>query len=223
MFCGNTANVTSDNGYLGGVIGQVNGAEHGHETGPNNMVVYIRYCYNRGEISVTGNGVGHAAGGISGMNFGARIEFCYNIADVTSYGLGGGIGHFYWTVGNSNVGAYNCYSVGGVSRGSTPVCIGGVLTQLGNTYRFANNLWVRTGGMAGNGQECVAGVSSSLGGQDCQTTASTLRTTAIRWTRSSESTTGWPSDIPTFPTNRRPFVTDTSGINGGYPILWWER
>lgn len=124
--CMNGAEIVSENGAGGGIVGYSQSS--------------VSECYNEGNVT------GYFAGGIAGMTT-RFIKNSYNIADINASMASGGIVGFEM----GKISIKNCYNVGNISCDS--IYAGGIIgLQDAQTDTIVNSYYLNTCGAEGSGE-----------------------------------------------------------------------
>lgn len=124
--CMNGAEIVSENGAGGGIVGYSQSS--------------VSECYNEGNVT------GYFAGGIAGMTT-RFIKNSYNIADINASMASGGIVGFEM----GKISIKNCYNVGNISCDS--IYAGGMIgLQDAQTDTIVNSYYLNTCGAEGSGE-----------------------------------------------------------------------
>ena len=121
--CVSYVNITSTQGYLGGIAGSCSGI--------------IKNCANYGNIQTTGTSSA-VAGIVASPSKGAKIENCFNAGKITGATMAGGIVGY---IGNYEVVVTGCYNTGAITGSGNYV--GGIAG-----YMIGGNGYVWQGGAA---------------------------------------------------------------------------
>lgn len=176
----------------------------------------IKNCYNTGDIS--SNNQQFAAGIVGYESYSSSaVENCYNAGTVTTTRDSGGI------AGGTQGQIISCYNIGSIiSSGNGGGGIAGSLyggPKLSENYNIGSSL----GGIVGN-------INTAGSQTHVVTNNYFLNTSATYGIKSTSSNVGASplssSDMPTVLSvinGDNAFVSDTKGINNGYPILKWQQ
>lgn len=200
----------------------------------------IKRCKNKIVVAVSG---GYGAGGICATNYGT-IDECCNLANIsipTSYDSVGGI------TGNNEGVIKKCYNTGTISC-STYVA-GGIAGhharegKNGYIYNCYNNANIENG--IGNYSGGIAGGYGYQGGAAYIYNSYTIKNTKVHSTNGDYRDSAYTGtidikncyaedanakikelndgiDAANGEDTEQPWITDTAGINEGYPILYWQ-
>ena len=173
-------NVTSINGYVGGIVGYNDSGtvQNCHATGnvthTGNVNAYaggvvghnnsgtVQYCYATGNV----RGGRYYVGGVVGNNTGGTVEYCYATGDLYVWiGCAGGV------VGDSigsqtnNAIVRNCYATGDVviGGGGDSHSIGGVVGSNGS-YSIVQNCYATGNVRRGIDATTIGGYGANVGG-----------------------------------------------------------
>ena len=165
----------------------------------------ISNCYNNANINATlTNGDYIRAGGICGqLWYYGSVSNCYNTGNITTNGKrrtqnGGIIGSMYRTAK-----VVNCYNIGKISGTADTNYIGGIVGQSGESTYYS---------------------AGTIGNSYCTTTSNEISyyyynggiKTTTEGRIEGETLKNYASVLG------KAYENDDLGINGGYPILWWQ-
>ncbi len=243
-YCSNGSNVTSENSYVGGIVGIKSGvsitycfnegtiysqkSDAGGIVGKSNNYGTISQCYNYGNITTVVDRVGGIAGNVSGIN--NVITNCHNSGKIVGVNYVGGIAGNLFAATLSN-----CFNSGVIDgSGST---IGGIcgyqyFVTISNSYNSGSISGDSyTGGIVGiqnsNISNCFnsgsISANSVFGGitaySSSGTTSNSYWDTDVGPTTSVNGTGKTTAQMQTQSTFSGWDFTSTWVIDGGYPYL----
>ena len=228
-YCSNSGDITSEGGYVGGIVGANNDGslskcyntakivavyDVGGIAGGNASGATIEYSYNLGNVIGTGveseTEAQTYSGGISGNNFG-KIKCCYNVGnircEVSQAGgiVGNNIGNAEIDIGNAeidigNAEIDNCYNIGTIEKNGVGI---GNIAGTTNSMTEINNCYFSR-------EICdLEGIGVIFGGSTIETIDETI---------SYMKTSSFVNDLNK---DEEAFMI-SSGLNSGYPVLKWQ-
>ncbi len=158
-------------------------------------------CYNTGNLSGA-----NCQGGIVGSASKGNIYNCYNKGNFSNGYISGGI-----TAWNNNV--YNCYNVGNGTTEDFGSISCWLYADISYNYALTTPYYIRT----------TNGTYSNLSVFTKSGTTCTLSSTILNTTNLVTVLNKYITDIYNGTLSLDNWYTDSSGINGGYPILQFQN
>lgn len=197
--CKNKITVVASGGYGAGGI-----------TARNEGI--IDECCNLSNISILKDY--DSVGGIAGYNLGI-IKKCYNTGTISvpTYAVGGIAGHN--SINGISGYIYNCYNnanvTGGIANYNGGI-VGGWGYKSGNAYIYNSYTLKNTLIHSSIGNYKDSNYTGTMDMRNCYTTEANIKIEELN--AGIDEVDGTDTE--------RPWVEDTNGINGGYPILYWQ-
>ena len=212
FYCSNSANITSADGYVGGIVGASNEGtlskcynegkidavyDVGGISGGIADKATIEYCYNSGNVIGTGveGETQTYSGGISGNNFG-KIKCCYNVGNVRcEVAQAGGIVGANMESGKID----SCYNIGTIEKNGEGI---GNISGTTNGTTETNNCYFSR-------EICdLEGIGVVFGG------TATIIDKTMNYMKTSSFVNDLNKDEEAF--------TISTDLNDGYPVLIWQ-